>query len=186
MAERLATSMRASSRASARTCCSSPPMPRPSGTTPFGSAVDAAAGGRRADRPRGFDRAARRQRLPAHGRGRRRREYAVRGSLIALFPAGEPTALRLDFFGDEIESCGVRPRRPAHDRPGGRVHLIPGVRSLAREATIKRFRARYRENFAPMPPATRFTRRCPKDGGWPGWSIGCPCSRKRCRRCSST
>src|SRR5205823_10218610 len=29
-------------------------------------------------------------------------EYAVRGSLIDLFPAGEELALRLDFFGDEI------------------------------------------------------------------------------------
>src|SRR4029078_4825509 len=31
-------------------------------------------------------------------------EYAVRGSLIDLFPAGEELALRLDFFGDEIDS----------------------------------------------------------------------------------
>jgi transcription-repair coupling factor (superfamily II helicase) len=31
-------------------------------------------------------------------------EYAVRGSLIDVFPAGEELALRLDFFGDEIDS----------------------------------------------------------------------------------
>ena len=31
-------------------------------------------------------------------------EYAVRGSLIDLFPAGSNSGLRLDFFGDEIES----------------------------------------------------------------------------------
>src|SRR5947209_15548201 len=31
-------------------------------------------------------------------------EYAVRGHLIDLFPAGEELALRLDFFGDEIDS----------------------------------------------------------------------------------
>ena len=31
-------------------------------------------------------------------------EYAVRGSLIDLFPAGEDLALRLDFFGDEIDT----------------------------------------------------------------------------------
>src|SRR5205823_913694 len=31
-------------------------------------------------------------------------EYAVRGSLIDVFPAGEDLALRLDFFGDEIDS----------------------------------------------------------------------------------
>ncbi|HSQ98715.1 MAG TPA: transcription-repair coupling factor, partial [Sphingomicrobium sp.] len=31
-------------------------------------------------------------------------EYAVRGSLIDLYPAGEEMAFRLDFFGDEIDS----------------------------------------------------------------------------------
>ena len=31
-------------------------------------------------------------------------EYAVRGSLVDLFPAGAEHGLRLDFFGDEIES----------------------------------------------------------------------------------
>ena len=31
-------------------------------------------------------------------------EFAVRGSVIDLFPPGEPHPLRLDFFGDELES----------------------------------------------------------------------------------
>ena len=31
-------------------------------------------------------------------------EFAIRGALVDLFPAGENLALRLDFFGDEIES----------------------------------------------------------------------------------
>src|SRR3954465_2213921 len=31
-------------------------------------------------------------------------EYAVRGGIVDLFPAGENEGLRLDFFGDEIES----------------------------------------------------------------------------------
>ena len=50
-------------------------------------------------------------------------EYAVRGSLIDVFPAGEENALRLDFFGDEIDSLrrfdpatSVRPIRPRHSR----------------------------------------------------------------------
>ena len=41
-------------------------------------------------------------------------EYAVRGSLIDVFPAGEEFALRLDFFGDEIDS--VRRFDPADQR----------------------------------------------------------------------
>ncbi|MBW8268508.1 transcription-repair coupling factor [Caldovatus aquaticus] len=31
-------------------------------------------------------------------------EYAVRGGIVDLFPAGEPDPVRLDLFGDEIES----------------------------------------------------------------------------------
>ncbi|HEX8379723.1 MAG TPA: transcription-repair coupling factor, partial [Allosphingosinicella sp.] len=31
-------------------------------------------------------------------------EFAVRGGIVDLFPAGESEGLRLDFFGDEIES----------------------------------------------------------------------------------
>ena len=60
-------------------------------------------------------------------------EYAVRGSLIDVFPAGEELALRLDFFGDEIElDPPLRPRRPALDRQGRGVHLDAGVGGAAR------------------------------------------------------
>ena len=72
----------------------------------------------------------------------------MRGSLIDLFPAGEPTALRLDFFGDEIES--VRRFDPADQRtigPAEAFTLMPASEALLDEATIKRFRARYRETF---------------------------------------
>ena len=75
-------------------------------------------------------------------------EYAVRGSLIDLYPAGEPSALRLDFFGDEIES--VRRFDPADQRTTGPAEaftLMPASEALLDEATIKRFRARYRETF---------------------------------------
>src|SRR4029453_11844504 len=47
-------------------------------------------------------------------------EYAVRGGLVDLFPSGEDEALRLDFFGDEIES--VRRFDPATQRSIGRVN----------------------------------------------------------------
>ena len=46
-------------------------------------------------------------------------EYAVRGSLIDLFPAGGESGLRLDFFGDEIES--VRRFDPADQRSTDRA-----------------------------------------------------------------
>jgi len=75
-------------------------------------------------------------------------EYAVRGSLIDLFPAGESHALRLDFFGDEIES--LRRFDPADQRSTDRAKsflLMPASEALLDEASIKRFRARYRETF---------------------------------------
>jgi transcription-repair coupling factor (superfamily II helicase) len=75
-------------------------------------------------------------------------EYAVRGSLIDLFPAGEEMALRLDFFGDEIDS--LRRFDPADQRSTDKakaVTLMPASEALLDEETIKRFRSRYREKF---------------------------------------
>ncbi len=45
-------------------------------------------------------------------------EFAVRGSIVDVFPAGENTAIRLDFFGDEIET--MRRFDPADQRTTGR------------------------------------------------------------------
>ena len=75
-------------------------------------------------------------------------DFAVRGSLVDLFPAGMQHALRLDFFGDEIES--VRSFDPADQRTIARVEsftLLPASESLLDEESIKRFRTRYRETF---------------------------------------
>ncbi|MEO5939209.1 MAG: transcription-repair coupling factor [Sphingomonas sp.] len=75
-------------------------------------------------------------------------EFAVRGGLVDLFPSGEEQALRLDFFGDEIES--VRTFDPNDQRTTGRVDgftLLPASEALLDEESIKRFRARYRETF---------------------------------------
>ncbi|HEY9552582.1 transcription-repair coupling factor [Allosphingosinicella sp.] len=75
-------------------------------------------------------------------------EYAVRGGLVDLFPSGEEEALRLDFFGDEIES--VRRFDPATQRTIGSVDgftLLPASETLLDEGSIKRFRSGYRELF---------------------------------------
>jgi transcription-repair coupling factor (superfamily II helicase) len=75
-------------------------------------------------------------------------EFAVRGSLVDLFPSGVDHGLRLDFFGDEIES--VRAFDPADQRTTGRVDsfdLLPASEALLDEASVKRFRSRYRELF---------------------------------------
>ncbi|MBA3729694.1 MAG: transcription-repair coupling factor, partial [Sphingomonas sp.] len=75
-------------------------------------------------------------------------EFAVRGSIVDLYPAGESTALRLDFFGDEIET--MRRFDPADQRSTGATGaftLMPASEALLDEDSIKRFRARYREMF---------------------------------------
>ena len=75
-------------------------------------------------------------------------EYAVRGSLIDLFPAGEALALRLDFFGDEIDS--LRRFDPADQRSTDKAKaftLMPASEALLDTESIKRFRSRYRETF---------------------------------------
>ena len=75
-------------------------------------------------------------------------EYAVRGSLIDLFPAGQELALRLDFFGDEIDS--IRRFDPADQRSTDKAEaftLMPASEALLDVDGIKRFRSRYREKF---------------------------------------
>ncbi len=75
-------------------------------------------------------------------------EYAVRGSLIDLFPAGEQLALRLDFFGDEIDS--LRRFDPTDQRSTDKAKaftLMPASEALLDADSIKRFRSRYREKF---------------------------------------
>jgi transcription-repair coupling factor (superfamily II helicase) len=71
-------------------------------------------------------------------------EYAVRGALVDLYPAGSDHALRLDFFGDEIES--IRAFDPADQRTISRVEsftLLPAAEALLDEASIKNFRRGY-------------------------------------------
>ncbi|MDQ3145280.1 MAG: transcription-repair coupling factor, partial [Pseudomonadota bacterium] len=75
-------------------------------------------------------------------------EFAVRGSIVDLYPAGEATALRLDFFDDEIET--MRRFDPADQRSigtAGAFTLMPASETLLDEDSIKRFRAGYREKF---------------------------------------
>jgi len=75
-------------------------------------------------------------------------EYAVRGGIVDLFPSGEDQALRLDFFGDEIET--VRTFDPADQRTTGRLDgftLLPASEALLDDDSVKRFRTRYREKF---------------------------------------
>ena len=75
-------------------------------------------------------------------------EYAVRGSLFDIYPSGLGSGLRLDFFGDELET--LRLFDPNTQRSTGEVGehlLLPASEALLDEGSVKRFRSRYREAF---------------------------------------
>jgi len=75
-------------------------------------------------------------------------EFAVRGSIVDIFPSSLDEGLRLDFFGDELES--LRLFDPGTQRSTGRLDahlLLPASEALIDDDSIKRFRSRYRELF---------------------------------------
>ena len=75
-------------------------------------------------------------------------EFAVRGSIFDIFPSGLDAGLRLDFFGDELET--LRLFDPNTQRSTGELAqhlLLPASEALLDEETVKRFRTRYRELF---------------------------------------
>ena len=75
-------------------------------------------------------------------------EFAVRGSIFDLFPSGLEAGLRLDFFGDDLES--LRLFDPNTQMTTGVIErhlLLPASEALLDDDTIKRFRTRYRERF---------------------------------------
>jgi transcription-repair coupling factor (superfamily II helicase) len=75
-------------------------------------------------------------------------EFAVRGGIVDLYPAGAAQPVRLDFFGDTVES--LRSFDSLTQRSTGnldKLELKPVSEVLLDEPAIHRFRARYRELF---------------------------------------
>ncbi|MGB3165381.1 MAG: transcription-repair coupling factor [Alteraurantiacibacter sp.] len=75
-------------------------------------------------------------------------EFAMRGSIVDIYPSGLDAGLRLDFFGDEVES--LRLFDPSTQRTTKTIDshlLLPASEALLDEDSIKRFRSRYREKF---------------------------------------
>jgi len=75
-------------------------------------------------------------------------EYAMRGNLIDIMVPGEGAGYRVDLFGQEIET--IRLFDPMTQISSGEVssfRLQPVSEVLLNEASIERFRRRYRELF---------------------------------------
>jgi transcription-repair coupling factor (superfamily II helicase) len=75
-------------------------------------------------------------------------EYAVRGGILDLYAAGSPTPVRLDFFGDTLES--IRTFDPDSqltiDRLP-RIDLVPVSEMTLSPDAVARFRQRYVADF---------------------------------------
>jgi transcription-repair coupling factor (superfamily II helicase) len=77
-------------------------------------------------------------------------EYASRGGIIDIYPAGEADPVRLDLFGDTIES--IRSFDPSTQRSTGardRLALRPVSEVFLDQASIGRFRSGWRDAFGP-------------------------------------
>ena len=77
-------------------------------------------------------------------------EYALRGSLLDLFPMASETPLRLDFFDDELES--IRSFSADDQRSieqVDEVRLLPAHEFPFNDEAIATFRAAFREQFPP-------------------------------------
>jgi transcription-repair coupling factor (superfamily II helicase) len=75
-------------------------------------------------------------------------EFAVRGSILDLFPMGARLPFRIDLFDDEIES--IRTFDPDSQRSVERVEqvrLLPAREFPVDQAAITRFRQAYRRHF---------------------------------------
>jgi transcription-repair coupling factor (superfamily II helicase) len=98
----------------------------------------------------------------AHG------EYAVRGSLLDIFPMGSSEPYRIDLFDEEVES--IRTFDPDTQRSRDRVRLIrmlPAREFPLSDEAIASFRQHYRASFEGDPRASLIYREV-SEGRTPG------------------
>ena len=76
-------------------------------------------------------------------------EYAIRGGIIDIFPAGMDNPVRLDFFGDEVDS--IKSFEPTSQRTTKNLdsfEIKPNRLFRLDEASKSQFRTQYRELFS--------------------------------------
>ena len=118
---------------------------------------------------------------------RERGEFAVRGGILDLFAPGEEEPVRLDFFGDTLET--IRAFDPASQRTTTQLKTLRAGAGLGGQAR--------RGDDQPLPHATtssasarrsaptRSMPRSPRASASPAWSTGCRCSTSSWTRCST-
>ncbi len=75
-------------------------------------------------------------------------EFAVRGSIIDMYPMGSDLPFRLDLFSDEIDSIRLfDPETQRTIRQVEEIRLLPGREYPLDDQGIQDFRRRFRETF---------------------------------------
>ena len=75
-------------------------------------------------------------------------DFAIRGSIIDVFPMGADAPFRIDLFDDEIETLRVfdtETQRSSHDV--NEIRLLPARETPLDEASVSRFRRNWRLSF---------------------------------------
>jgi len=113
-------------------------------------------------------------------------EYAVRGGILDLFAAGAELPVRLDFFGDTLES--IRAFDPETQRTvESRKHidLVPANEMQLTAETIARFRQAYVALFGAADRDDLLYQSISDRAAMLAWSTGLPSSRTGWRQSST-
>ncbi len=96
-------------------------------------------------------------------------EYALRGGILDLFPPGMDQPVRLDFFGDTLES--IRTFDPETQRTTDQLRaldLVPVAEFQLTSDTIRRFRLGYVEAFGAATPDDQLYQAVSEGRRYPG------------------
>lgn len=79
-------------------------------------------------------------------------EFAVRGSLLDLYPMGSPLPYRVDLLGDEVDSIRTfDPETQRSLKKVSRIDLLPAREFPMTKQAIERFRSAWRNHFPGNP-----------------------------------
>ena len=102
-------------------------------------------------------------------------EYAVRGSLIDLYPGGAAAPVRIEFFDVRVES--IRAFNPASQRSTRKLdsfRLLPARELPLDSASVEAFRERFRRRFPDNPARAEIYRRLSEAPAMQGATRGAP------------
>ncbi|MBE0364215.1 transcription-repair coupling factor (superfamily II helicase) [Pseudoalteromonas ulvae UL12] len=94
-------------------------------------------------------------------------EFAIRGSLVDIYPMGSKEPIRLDLFDDEIDSIrlfDVETQRSS--KPIAKIDLMPAHEFPTQDKDIETFRIAYREHFGATSDQDSIYMQVSK-GAWP-------------------